>query len=228
MNERYSLPAEHLPEEQVASIHEQAERLFVGGTMRFGGSSPGHYDSRVINSVRYADNSELITVKSPDYHMTWLKLSIDSPLPPTQRWPNTYIRHTLLVPRGGRTNLLEPDADSDDSYVHSVSVVHFSEEGELEEEIETAILDRLSTITDKGGKEEGQQEVEQVFGQLESFQEGQLSDLRRVYPDYDQLMRSDWTLDYCAERIAMLAGLTATDEVGCAPNPYIRRVEAAS
>lgn len=241
MTERYSPPVEDLPQEQIASMHEQAERLFLNGTMRFGGPSPGHYDARDRNSVRYVADTDLVTVVCPTVrlfeqpadgilpmHKTDLpKLLIDSPLPPTDRWPNTYIRHTFLLPRGGRSNLLgaEEVAEDGPGYEHSVSAVHFTEKGEPEEEIELAILGRLSAGADQQA-DEG--EARLTFGQLRSFHESQLSELARVYPDYARLMRPDWAPDYCMERIAGLVGLTAADEVGCDPNPYIRRVETES
>jgi hypothetical protein len=132
MNERATPPEAHLSKDQAEILYEQGERLFLSGTFRFGGAGEGSYEHFLRNRIRYRLDDELIDLSSPGtgYEATpprivIISFAIETPLPPTKAWPNTYVQHSYVISKLGWEDLIGA------RYRYFVAINEYSPEGEF-------------------------------------------------------------------------------------------------
>jgi hypothetical protein len=180
-----------------------------------------------LNRVRYhADDDRLVTV-----HACWSEITpyglqtvftniavgVETPLPVTDQWPNTYIKEVLGFGPHTEDIMGEP-------FSYDYEVNEYSIEGVFDDRDRDALRSELLTRPPENTSNEDviDDAGSMFFVQLARLERRKLREARRIYPDEMAQFQKPCSPERFAKLLTLVASLSLADEVSCEPNPYAR------
>ncbi len=232
-------PPELSLEDQADQIKNHAIGLFSASEHRFGGcfirgvETGG--DTAFRDKVRHSTATGMVTINPLDFSVDGamivdpeapVEVSIDTALPATLAWPNTYVREGFLL--GAHEDLRTMDTP----YVYELTVQEFasdgrhisdggsigllSEPGHTDQESGDGIDRELALMV-------GAAEAQDDTGPELTLQGRKLAVMRRIFPEIMEPFQDPCLPERFQEVFRLVMALEPRHtEVGCEPNPYIR------
>jgi hypothetical protein len=224
--------------EEANEFHRQAVRLFKDGLRMFDNPFT-NYEAKTddhhktgIKGMRYKDRlrpGAIVTlVESGDLQgllqeqddsglLPIPAVTIDTPLPPTSKWPNSYVRETFILPSKDLRTLEMP-------YDSTLEIAEYTQAGDsLTHRDITALEAELRPPEDSRNLEEKELLENLIYKRLNDLAARKLIEAEKAYPGFMSRFYPERISERFTDALALLIRLSLQDEVGCDPNPYIRQ-----